>query len=120
MNLKRTLIETLPPGLKRLLAVPYDYYQTRRADRRFAAKELPSYDRRSDAPDHIVCVVVDAMRADHVDEATTPYLASVNYPCLLAAVGGSLRQGLPASTTRFADTTAVSAGSAVSTGGNSE
>jgi len=41
MNLKRTLIETLPPGLKRLLAVPYDYYQTRRADRRFAAKELP-------------------------------------------------------------------------------
>lgn len=78
MNLKRTLIETLPPGLKRLLAVPYDYYQTRRADRRFVAKELPSYDRRSDAPDHIVCVVVDAMRADHVDEATTPYLASLN------------------------------------------
>ena len=32
MNLKRTLIETLPPGVKRLLAVPYDYYQTRQAD----------------------------------------------------------------------------------------
>jgi len=44
----------------------------------------------------------------------------VNYPCLLAAFGGSLRQGLPASTTRFADTTAVSAGSAVSTGVPSE
>lgn len=44
----------------------------------------------------------------------------VNYPCLLAAVGGSLRQGLPGSTTRFAGTTAVSTASAVSTGVNSE
>jgi len=45
---------------------------------------------------------------------------TVNYPCLLAAVGGSLRQGLPVSTTCFADTTAVSTGSAVSTGVPSE
>jgi hypothetical protein len=43
---------------------------------------------------------------------------AVNYPCLLAAVGASLRQGLPDSTTRFADTTAVSTESAVSTGVN--
>jgi hypothetical protein len=38
------------------------------------------------------------------------------YPCLLAAFGDSLRQGLPASRTRFAGTTAVPAGSTVSTG----
>jgi len=44
----------------------------------------------------------------------------VNYPCLLAAVGGSLRQGLPASKTRFAGTTAVPVGSAVSTGVHSD
>jgi arylsulfatase A-like enzyme len=78
MNLKRTLIETLPPSIKRLLAMPYDYYQVRTADRQFAGKELPAYDRGSDAPDHILCVVVDAMRADHVDEETTPYLASLH------------------------------------------
>jgi hypothetical protein len=29
------------------------------------------------------------------------YRHRVNYPCLFAAVGGFLRQGLPASTTRF-------------------
>jgi len=77
MNLKRTLIETLPPSIKRLLAVPYDHYQVRTADRQFASKDLPAYDPGSDAPDHILCVVVDAMRADHVDEETTPYLASL-------------------------------------------
>jgi hypothetical protein len=44
----------------------------------------------------------------------------VNYPYLLAAFGGSLRQGLPASTTRFAGTGVVPAGSAVSTGVSSE
>jgi len=42
----------------------------------------------------------------------------VNYPYLLAAFAGSLRQGLPGSTTRFAGITAVPAGSAVSTGVN--
>jgi hypothetical protein len=44
--------------------------------------------------------------------------AQVNYPCLLATFGGSLRQGLPASTTRFAATITVPTGSAVSTGVN--
>jgi len=78
MNVKRTLIETLPPGIKRLLAVPYDIYQTRQADRQFARRDLPSYEPDGDAPDHIVCVVVDALRADYVDSETTPYLASLN------------------------------------------
>lgn len=78
MNLKRTLIETLPPSAKRLLSVPYDFYQTRRADAKFSQKTIPTYDRADDAPDHIVCVVVDALRADHVDQETTPYLASLN------------------------------------------
>ncbi|MEF8812833.1 MAG: sulfatase-like hydrolase/transferase [Halovenus sp.] len=78
MNLKRTLIETLPPGLKRRLAVPYDLYQTRKADHAFKQKSLPEYEAGDDAPDHIVCVVVDALRADHVDAGTTPYLASLD------------------------------------------
>ena len=36
MGIKRRLINALPPGAKRALAYPYDYYQTRTADRRFA------------------------------------------------------------------------------------
>ena len=78
MNLKRTLIESLPPGVKRLLAVPYDRYQTRTANKQFARKQLPEYNPDDDAPRHIVCVVVDALRADHIDEELTPYLASLN------------------------------------------
>ncbi|AEH36978.1 sulfatase-like hydrolase/transferase [Halopiger xanaduensis] len=78
MNLKRALIETLPPWAKRLLAAPYDRYQTRKADAAFAEKALPELDPADDAPDHIVCIVVDALRADYVDDETTPYLASLN------------------------------------------
>ena len=59
---------------------------------------------------------VDAAAEAALPEGARP----VNYPCLLAAVGGSLRQGLPGSTTRFAGTTAVPVGSAVSTGVASE
>jgi Type I phosphodiesterase / nucleotide pyrophosphatase. len=78
MSLKRTLIESLPPGIKRLLAIPYDSYQTRTANRQFARKQLPERVPDDDAPRHIVCVVVDALRTDHVDEEHTPYLASLN------------------------------------------
>ena len=35
MGIKRRLINTLPPAAKQALAYPYDYYQTRTADRRF-------------------------------------------------------------------------------------
>lgn len=78
MNLKRTLIERLPPEAKRLLAVPYDWYQTRQADAEFARKELPDATPADDAPQHIVCVVVDALRADHVNEEVTPFLATLS------------------------------------------
>jgi len=54
------------------------------------------------------------------EHGTASVPGPVNYPCLLAAVGGSLRQGLPGSTTRFAGTTVVPVGSAVSTGVSSE
>lgn len=78
MNLKRTLIETLPPRAKQLLAVPYDRYQIWKANGAFAQKEFPDESPAEDAPPHIVCVVVDALRADHVDEDTTPYLTTLN------------------------------------------
>ena len=77
MDIKRTLITSLPPAVKRALAVPYDYYQTSKADRQFAKNEVPTSRRSESAPDHIVCVVVDALRADHVDSELTPYLSDL-------------------------------------------
>lgn len=78
MNIKRYLIENLPPWAKRALAVPYDMYQTRKANSEFAAKEFVEREPADDAPRHIVWVVVDALRSDYVDDDTTPYLASLN------------------------------------------
>lgn len=78
MNIKRYLVENLPPWAKQVLAVPYDIYQTRKANSEFAAKEFVERDPADDAPRHIVWVVVDALRSDYVDDETTPYLASLN------------------------------------------
>lgn len=76
MNLKRTLIETLPPQAKQLLAVPYDYFQTWQADRQFRAKQFPVHEPAPDAPEHIIYLVVDALRADHVTAELTPRLST--------------------------------------------
>lgn len=78
MNIKRNLIEALPSSAIQLLAIPYDFYQIRKADAQFARKTLPEYDAAENAPRHIACVVVDALRSDYVDDRCTPYLASLN------------------------------------------
>lgn len=78
MNLKRSLIENLPSWTKRLLAIPYDRYQVRTANAQFARKNLEQAVPRDDAPHHTLCVVVDALRSDHIDEQITPYLDSLN------------------------------------------
>lgn len=77
MEIKRRLIELLPPEVKRLLAVPYDYIQTLQADREFQKRPKPSNKPSSESPQHIVCIVVDALRGDSIDEETTPYMASL-------------------------------------------
>ena len=78
MKIKRYLVENLPPWAKQVLAVPYDIYQTRKANSEFAAKEFVEREPADDAPRHIVLVVVDALRSDYIDDETTPYLASLN------------------------------------------
>lgn len=78
MDIKRRLIRTLPPSAKRLLSVPYDFMQTRRADRRFSRKEITEREPADDAPENIVIVVVDALRGDIIDEDLTPFLAGLN------------------------------------------
>ncbi len=73
MNFKRRLIEMLPDTAKRAAAVPYDLYQTKKADRAFASKDVGSLQPSSDAPEHVVFVVVDALRGDAVDPDVTPF-----------------------------------------------
>ena len=55
-----------------------DRLRERRADRAFERRDLPKASPSSDAPRHIVCVVVDALRADAVDDALTPFLDSLS------------------------------------------
>ena len=71
----RRLVEHVPDGVKRKLAGPYNRVQERRADRAFGARDRPARSPAADAPQHVVCVVVDALRADAVDERRTPFLA---------------------------------------------
>ncbi|WP_436928155.1 sulfatase-like hydrolase/transferase [Halosimplex amylolyticum] len=71
----RRVVERLPDGVKRALAGPYNRVQTRRADRAFRRRERPTLSPAADAPQHVVCVVVDALRADAVDDRVTPFLA---------------------------------------------
>jgi arylsulfatase A-like enzyme len=78
MDIKRRLINTLPEGAKRTLAVPYDLLQKTRANRRFAKKNLVERELPEEAPENIVVVVVDALRGDFVDEDLTPFLADLN------------------------------------------
>lgn len=55
-----------------------DWLRERRADRRFRRRDLPASTPADGAPRHVVCVVVDALRADAVDPALTPFLASLS------------------------------------------
>lgn len=78
MTIKRALIETLPDSAKRLLAIPYDWYQVRNADRIFSRKELPDVSVDPDAPEHIILLVVDALRADRMSPRTAPFLNDID------------------------------------------
>ncbi|WP_255197780.1 sulfatase-like hydrolase/transferase [Halorarius litoreus] len=70
------VVQRLPDSVKRRLAGPYNRVQTARADREFRRRDRESRQPAADAPRHVVCVVVDALRADAVDPATTPFLAT--------------------------------------------
>lgn len=58
-------------------SVVRDRLRTRRADREFRLRSYSDGEPTTDAPQHVVCIVVDALRADAVDESLTPYLASM-------------------------------------------
>ncbi|WP_416840245.1 sulfatase-like hydrolase/transferase [Haloferax sp. DFSO52] len=74
---KRRLIESVPDGVKRRLVGPYNRVLTVKANREYRNRQrtLPSRTPVSDAPDHVVCVVVDALRADAVRATDSPFLS---------------------------------------------
>lgn len=55
-----------------------DGLRERRADREFRDRDLRRSASAADAPEHVVCVVVDAMRADAVGPTLTPFLDSLS------------------------------------------
>ncbi|MFC7202995.1 sulfatase-like hydrolase/transferase [Haloferax namakaokahaiae] len=73
---KRRLMESLPESLKRRLVGPYNRVLTVKANREYRNRQrgLPSRTPAPDAPSHVVCVVVDALRADAVTEEDSPLL----------------------------------------------
>ncbi|WP_410766310.1 sulfatase-like hydrolase/transferase [Haloferax sp. DFSO60] len=73
---KRRLMESLPDSLKRRLVGPYNRVLTVKANREYRSRQrtLPSRTPADDAPDHIVCVVVDALRADAITPEDSPFL----------------------------------------------
>jgi len=76
-RLKSAVGSALPERARRLAGNLYSRYQEFDADRTFAGRSLPDVTRGEDAPDHVVCIVVDALRADAVTEGTTPCLAGL-------------------------------------------
>ncbi|WP_158058216.1 sulfatase-like hydrolase/transferase [Halorussus halophilus] len=64
----------LPNAVVRRLARPYNRVQRRRADRTFQAREREELAPATDAPQHVLVVVVDALRADTLDTSLTPFL----------------------------------------------
>lgn len=74
---KLGVIQHLPNVVKRRLSGVYNRYEVRKADAAFAERSRRRLSPAADAPDHVVVVVVDALRADAVAPETTPYLAEM-------------------------------------------
>lgn len=68
------VVERLPDSVKRGMAGPYNRVQAYRADRKFRRADRPEYVTTAEAPDHVVCVVVDALRADAVTPEIAPFI----------------------------------------------
>lgn len=69
-------MESLPDGVKRRLVGPYNRVLTARANHEYRKRQrsLPPKTAAADAPDHVICVVVDALRADAVTADDSPFI----------------------------------------------
>ena len=66
----------LPDPAKEHVGRVYNHVRVRRANLRFTPVSLDR-DAANDAPQHVVCVAVDALRADVINAETAPFLSSL-------------------------------------------
>ena len=67
-----------PKLIKDVYQIFYTRFQEFQADRSFARKVCPTVKKRSEASDHIICIVVDGLRADTVTEDETTYVGGLS------------------------------------------
>lgn len=67
IRLSRTLYDQVPTAVTASLSPLYFWYQSRRADRRHDPPTI-AHRRVADAPDHVLLVVIDALRPDFVPD----------------------------------------------------
>ena len=74
----RTVLDSVSSSVDALRSRAIDRVRKWRADRAFSHRELPSATPTPDGPDHVVCVTVDALRADTVGPEHTPFLDALS------------------------------------------
>lgn len=72
IRLARTLYDRTPSAVTRPVGPLYFRYQSRLADWRHRPPEK-AHRRRREAPDHVLLIVVDALRPDHVPDLPIPF-----------------------------------------------
>ena len=73
---KKSIGRILPDSAKTPVGRIYNHARTQQADRQFRPVALDQ-EGEGGGPRHVVCVVVDALRADAIDVETTPFLTSL-------------------------------------------
>lgn len=68
----------LPGPVRSILSDAHSRIQERRADRAFANRTHPDVTTSSPSPRHVLCIVVDALRADVLDGDLTPFLDALD------------------------------------------
>lgn len=76
-KLKSTVGSIIPRHAKEVIGRAHNRVQAFSATREFNRRSLPNATRDPDAPQHIICIVVDALRADSVTESNTSALAGL-------------------------------------------
>lgn len=73
---RKRLVNVVPHRVTRRFSGPYNRWHSLKADWRFhrRRRDFPELSPNPDAPRHVVCVVVDALRSDVIDMELTPFL----------------------------------------------
>lgn len=72
IRLTRTLYDYVPTSITTAASPLYFLYQSRQANRRHESPAVV-HRRRDDAPDHVLFLLVDALRSDHVPDLQMPF-----------------------------------------------